>query len=141
MLQSSLQAQTTTTTTNSSLLSSMTMSNHSLTNPLMVAGGGGSLDANNHSSSSIINSSTVPHSSTIISDDKSNNNLQAANISSLPSDWLQLPKMDNIVDIFSLCCSTAVIVGSLVPYIPQYLKIKRSLSSDGFSTYGEYSIS
>lgn len=69
--------------------------------------------------------------------DKNSSNTPKNNISSLPSDWLQLPRMDTFVDIFSLCCSTAVIVGSLVPYIPQYLKIKRSLSSDGFSTYGK----
>lgn len=49
----------------------------------------------------------------------------------------ELPKMDNFVDLFSLCCSTAVIFGGLIPYIPQYLKIKRSMNSDGFSTYGE----
>ena len=47
------------------------------------------------------------------------------------------PKMDNFVDIFSICCSVAVIFGGLIPYIPQYLKIKRSASSDGFSTYGK----
>lgn len=45
------------------------------------------------------------------------------------------PKMDNFVDIFSICCSAAMIFGGLVPFIPQYLKIKNSLNSDGFSTY------
>lgn len=49
--------------------------------------------------------------------------------------WLEMPKMDNFVDIFAICCSTAVIFGGIVPYIPQYLKIKNSNSSDGFSTY------
>lgn len=54
------------------------------------------------------------------------------------SSWLlAVPKMDTFVDIFSLTCSTAVIFGGLVPYVPQYLKIKRSRNSDGFSTYGE----
>lgn len=53
-------------------------------------------------------------------------------------DWFDLPKMDNFVDLFSLGCSTAVIFGGLIPYIPQYLKIKRSMNADGFSTYGEY---
>lgn len=51
--------------------------------------------------------------------------------------WYGMPKVDNFVDVFSLCCSTAVIFGGLIPYIPQYLKIKHSMSSDGFSTYGE----
>lgn len=53
------------------------------------------------------------------------------------ADWFQLPKMDNLVDAFSLGCSTAVIFGGLIPYIPQYLKIKHSMSSEGFSTYGK----
>lgn len=53
------------------------------------------------------------------------------------SSWLELPKMENFVDIISLCCSTAVIFGGLVPYVPQYLKIKQSRSSGGFSTYGK----
>lgn len=43
--------------------------------------------------------------------------------------------MDNFTDLFSICCSVAVIFGGLIPYIPQYLKIKRSKNSDGFSTY------
>lgn len=51
--------------------------------------------------------------------------------------WFKEAKMESFVDVFSLCCSTAVIFGGLVPYVPQYLKIKRSRNSDGFSTYGE----
>ncbi|GLJ59015.1 hypothetical protein SUGI_1488510 [Cryptomeria japonica] len=53
----------------------------------------------------------------------------------LQINWLGFPKMDNFVDVFSVCCSVAVIFGGLIPYIPQYLKIKRSKNSDGFSTY------
>lgn len=52
--------------------------------------------------------------------------------------WLELPKMNNFVDAFSVCCSTAVIFGGLIPYLPQYLKIKQSMNSDGFSTYGKW---
>lgn len=55
--------------------------------------------------------------------------------------WLEMPKMESFTDLFSLCCSTAVIFGGLVPYIPQYLKIRRSKNSDGFSTYGKSGIS
>lgn len=60
------------------------------------------------------------------------------NSSSILFEW---PKMDNLVDVFTFCCSTAVIFGGLVPYVPQYLKIKRSMNSDGFSTYGKDTIS
>lgn len=60
------------------------------------------------------------------------------NNSNLHRMLFEMPKMDNVVDILSILCSLAVIFGGLVPYIPQYLKIKRSRNSDGFSTYGEY---
>lgn len=67
----------------------------------------------------------------------------ATNMTSLPStsnntrdNLFEMPKLDNFMDVFSLCCSIAVIFGGLIPYIPQYLKIKQSMSNDGFSTYG-----
>lgn len=47
-----------------------------------------------------------------------------------------MPKIDNLTDAFTLGCSIAVIFGGLLPYVPQYLKIKQSMSSEGFSTYG-----
>lgn len=102
-------------------------SNHS-----HLADSGISLIANR---SSIIGADVVGGNDTshIFTVDKNSSDIRN---SSSPDEWLQLPKMDNFVDVFALCCSTAVIVGSLVPYIPQYLKIKRSLNSDGFSTYG-----
>lgn len=50
-----------------------------------------------------------------------------------------LPKMENLSDFFTISCSGAMIFGGLVPYIPQYLKIKRTNNSDGFSTYGKCS--
>ena len=53
-------------------------------------------------------------------------------------DWIEMPKIDNFMDIFSLGCSLAVILGGLVPYIPQYLKIRRYSDSEGFSTYGKF---
>lgn len=54
-------------------------------------------------------------------------------------DWseISMPKVNSVMDLFSLSCSLAVIFGGLVPYIPQYIKIKKSMSSDGFSTYGK----
>lgn len=55
-----------------------------------------------------------------------------------PFDWFELPRMDNLTDIFKLSCSTAVIFGGLIPYVPQYIKIKQCNDSDGFSTYGMY---
>lgn len=59
-----------------------------------------------------------------------------------PVGWFDLPKFDNFTDILTVCCSGAVILGGLVPYIPQYLKIKKLGTSDGFSTYGRlYSLS
>lgn len=76
------------------------------------------------------NNVTIPKQSTILNVSQGNEN---------HSQWLELPKMDNFVDVFSVFCSIAVIFGGLVPYIPQYLKIKRSLNSDGFSTYGKIS--
>lgn len=54
-----------------------------------------------------------------------------------PFDWFELPKMENLADFFKLSCSTAVIFGGLIPYIPQYINIKQSNNSDGFSTYGK----
>lgn len=54
------------------------------------------------------------------------------------NDWLEMPKIDSIGDVLSIGCSAAMIFGGLVPFIPQYLKIKRSMNSDGFSTYGNY---
>ena len=50
-------------------------------------------------------------------------------------DLWEMPKVDNFVDVFALFCSLAVIFGGIIPYIPQYLKINNSSSSDGFSTY------
>lgn len=50
---------------------------------------------------------------------------------------MMMPKMENMMDVFKISCSTAVIFGGLLPYLPQYIKIKKSRSSDGFSTYGE----
>uniref|UniRef100_A0A6G1SF23 Solute carrier family 66 member 2 n=1 Tax=Aceria tosichella TaxID=561515 RepID=A0A6G1SF23_9ACAR len=46
-----------------------------------------------------------------------------------------MPKMDNMMDVFKISCSTAMIIGGLLPFLPQYIKIKKSRSSDGFSTY------
>lgn len=56
-----------------------------------------------------------------------------------PFDWIDLPKMDGLTDMFSISCSAAVIFGGLIPYVPQYIKIKQSNNSDGFSTYGKSS--
>lgn len=47
-------------------------------------------------------------------------------------------KIGGMSDLFRLGSSLAVIFGGLIPYIPQYMKIKRTNSSDGFSTYGMY---
>jgi len=52
--------------------------------------------------------------------------------------WFQMPKVDSFLDLITISCSLAVIFGGIVPYIPQYLKIKRSMNSDGFSTYGQH---
>lgn len=54
----------------------------------------------------------------------------------LASSETMMPKMDDMMDILKISCSTAVIFGGLIPYIPQYVKIKKSRSSEGFSTYG-----
>lgn len=48
------------------------------------------------------------------------------------------PKLDNMADFIMLACSTALIFGGVIPYIPQYMKIHRTLNSEGFSTYGKY---
>lgn len=66
-----------------------------------------------------------------------NNSLQASNSSSRDDNIFDLPKMENLSDFFTVTCSGAMIFGGLVPYIPQYLKIKRANNSDGFSTYGK----
>lgn len=58
-------------------------------------------------------------------------------MSSYLDNWIELPKLNSFMDVFSLGCSTALVFGSLVPYIPQYLKIKQTSSSEGFSTYGK----
>lgn len=80
--------------------------------------------------------------SSLIDDKLSNSSAGNTNQSTStmnPNDdlWWELPKVENFVDLFSISCSIAVIFGGLIPYIPQYLKIKRSMSSDGFSTYGK----
>lgn len=124
--------------------SSALLSNHS--NPTFDGLGSQMSSDANHSSGTIIggnggrSNGGQPFSShTFTLDQNSSNNSFPKNISAPSNDWYRLPQMDNFVDILTLCCSTAVIVGSLIPYIPQYLKIKRSLSSDGFSTYGKIS--
>lgn len=80
------------------------------------------------SSSSLIGSSLASDSQTSTRDNSTSdpNSLEH---------WMELPKMDNIVDVVSVVCSTAVIFGGIIPYIPQYLKIKSSNSSEGFSPY------
>lgn len=50
-------------------------------------------------------------------------------------DW---PKMDSFYNLISVTFSLAVIFGGLIPFVPQYLKIKESENSDGFSTYGRW---
>lgn len=89
----------------------------------------------NHTLDNINNASDAR----LIIDNKNNisDNYGQEWISTLLS-WLQFPKVNNMTDIFGLGCSTAVIFGGLVPYIPQYLKIKQTKSSDGFSTYGMF---
>jgi len=44
-----------------------------------------------------------------------------------------IPKMD-LLDVFGLVAQAAMIFGGVVPYIPQYRTIRRTLSSEGFST-------
>lgn len=78
---------------------------------------------------SLLNNDQLPNSS-------SNNN-QSSSTMNQDDLWWQLPRVDNFVDLFTILCSLAVIFGGLIPYIPQYVKIKRSMDSDGFSTYGK----
>lgn len=79
---------------------------------------------------SLLNDNQLPNSS-------SNNNNQSSSTMNQDDLWWQLPRVDNFVDLFTILCSLAVIFGGLIPYIPQYVKIKRSMNSDGFSTYGK----
>lgn len=83
----------------------------------------------------------VTNSSHIINQVGSNfsSNITNQSSSTMTQDdlWWELPRIDNFVDLLSILCSIAVIFGGLIPYIPQYIKIKRSMNSDGFSTYGK----
>jgi len=51
------------------------------------------------------------------------------------NNWFVFGEMTNPTDYFTLFCSAAVIFGGIFPYVPQYLKIKNTNNSDGFSTY------
>lgn len=84
--------------------------------------------------------SVVTNSSHIldqIGSNSSSNTNQSSSTMNQDDLWWELPRVDNFVDLFSILCSLAVIFGGLIPYIPQYMKIKRSMNSDGFSTYGK----
>lgn len=43
--------------------------------------------------------------------------------------------MPNIIEIISIGCQGAMIFGGVIPFIPQYLDIKKSGNADGFSTF------
>ena len=49
-----------------------------------------------------------------------------------------IPRLDilnmSIKDIISVIAAGAMVFGGVVPYIPQYRTIRRTLTSDGFST-------
>ena len=46
----------------------------------------------------------------------------------------QLPDI-TLGNLLSWVASGAMVFGGIVPYIPQYLEIKRTDNADGFSTY------
>lgn len=41
----------------------------------------------------------------------------------------------SFASLTSLLASTAMVIGGVVPYIPQYIEIKRTQNSSGFSTF------
>ena len=41
----------------------------------------------------------------------------------------------SFASLTSLLASTGIVVGGVVPYVPQYISIRRSKNSAGFSTY------
>ena len=41
----------------------------------------------------------------------------------------------SLKNIFTWTCSSAMIFGGVVPYVPQYKEISKSGNADGFSTY------
>ena len=47
--------------------------------------------------------------------------------------WLNLNI--SFTSVTSFLASTGMIFGAVIPYIPQYLEIKRTQNSSGFSTY------
>ena len=40
-----------------------------------------------------------------------------------------------LVDVITWISSIAMVFGSVIPYIPQYLQIKKTANPDGFSLY------
>ncbi|RWS23489.1 PQ-loop repeat-containing protein 1-like protein [Leptotrombidium deliense] len=44
-------------------------------------------------------------------------------------------EVPSLKELLSYAASTAIIFGGVLPYVPQYLEIKRTENSDGFSTY------
>lgn len=43
--------------------------------------------------------------------------------------------MPSLLEMISIGCQGAMIFGGVIPFIPQYLDIKRSGNADGFSTF------
>lgn len=87
------------------------------------------LKISNNSNNLNIGNANKSNVANLTSSISNSNNISGRN----QSPW---PEVNNMSDLLTLGCSTAVIFGGLVPYIPQYLKIHRTLNSDGFSTYG-----
>lgn len=56
--------------------------------------------------------------------------------SNLLADRISLPDMPDmtLIEVVSLIASGAMVFGGVVPYIPQYRTIRRTLSCEGFST-------
>lgn len=93
-------------------------------------------NANNHDHINILNSTIHEQ---IVRDNNNNNNSHIDDKQIYGwnfREFLNNLRIESMADLFRLSCSSAVIFGGLIPYIPQYIKIKRTNNSDGFSTYG-----
>lgn len=78
----------------------------------------------------------LPHNRSVVGSAVSNDSLQtvmAAKIA-LAASQIEMPEL-TLTNVVNWAAATAMIFGGVVPFIPQYLDIKKSQNAEGFSTY------
>ncbi len=65
----------------------------------------------------------------------SDDGASAASAAASPSDWSAEDLKRFVVGLVSLGAQVGIVVGGVVPYVPQYFSLRRTGSTKGFSTY------